>query len=485
LYNPAKLNPSMMQIKDIWNRRTRKHLILALLVGLGLRSFFIVYLPGHDSDSALYEELGKNLLTHHTYAYEEDGKLVPTVIRVPVYPIFTSVVHEIFGPSERAILFAQAVLDLGTCFLISLLAALLAMEQSRQRVAIAALWLATTCPFIANYTAVALTEVLATFLTAAALLLFTMAWQSCSIAREDQSKRTAVLWILGAVFTGLGALVRPETPLLLGAVGLALMVRWRRPSDWLRLARTALLLFAGFILPIFPWAVRNWVTLHEFQPLTTPYVQMPGEYIPRGFLAWTHTWLTRYSEMDNVLFKLDQEPILIDDIPSSAFDNNAERARVIELLKGQQQTLNISPEYDRGFAELARERTKRHPLRTYLTIPFERGLTMWFEPRVELTPYGTDLLPISDYWGDFDFWVSCFFGLLGIGYVVLAIAGIYKARWAAGIPMLVTFFVLRTLFIATVHYTPEPRFVLECFPAVLAMGALLWSKMPAGNLGMT
>ena len=67
---------------------------------------------------------------------------------------------------------AQVVVDLGTCFLIALIAARLAPPNSRRRVALAGLWLAALCPFIANYSAVVLTEILVTFLTALALLDF-------------------------------------------------------------------------------------------------------------------------------------------------------------------------------------------------------------------------------------------------------------------------------------------------------------------------
>jgi hypothetical protein len=47
-----------------------------------------------------------------------------------------------------------------------------ASEPIRCRITIAALWLAVLCPFTANYTAVALTEVLAMFLTTLAILIF-------------------------------------------------------------------------------------------------------------------------------------------------------------------------------------------------------------------------------------------------------------------------------------------------------------------------
>ena len=66
---------------------------------------------------------------------------------------------------------AQVVVDLATCFVIALIAARLAPEASRRRVALAGFWLAALCPFTANYTAVVLTETLVIFLTALAMLV--------------------------------------------------------------------------------------------------------------------------------------------------------------------------------------------------------------------------------------------------------------------------------------------------------------------------
>ena len=39
--------------------------------------------------------------------------------------------------------------------------------------------------------------------------------------------------------------------------------------------------------------------------------------------------------------------------------------------------------------------------------------------------------------------------------------------------LLVVFMAVRTAFLTQVE-TPEPRYVLECFPALLALGALVW-----------
>ena len=54
----------------------------------------------------------------------------------------------------------------------------------------------------------------------------------------------------------------------------------------------------------------------------------------------------------------------------------------------------MTPEIDRGFADLARERTARHPLRTYLFVPLGRVATLWFTPRTELLPVSGHLWPI-------------------------------------------------------------------------------------------
>ncbi|MGD0839742.1 MAG: glycosyltransferase family 39 protein [Candidatus Acidiferrales bacterium] len=470
----------MNPFSDLWNRGARKHLAFALLAGLVLRIFFIVYPPAPDMDSALYQELGRNVVVHHIYAYASDSGLISTDVRVPGYPLFLGFLYIFFGDSQRAIVIAQALVDLGTCVLIAALAASLAPERTRRRVAIAALWLAATCPFIANYAATALTEVLATFFSAAALLVLVLALQRepapATSARKLGSGR---MWFFGGVIVGLGSLVRPETPILLAAPALVLAARWYKPVDWPRLARTGLLLAAGVLAPLAPWAARNWITLHKVQFLTARYVQMPGSYIPVGFYAWTKTWLVSYSDVENVLNRYEQEPLYIEYFPPSAFDSAEERARVQALLEDQHNdSFVFSAAADAQFAELARERTARRPFRTYLTVPFRRALTLWFTPRTELLFYEGNWWPPIRHWADYDadFAVGLLYTTLNYFYVGLALAGAFMMRKRRGVALLVVFIVTRTVFLALEHFTVEPRFVLPCVPAVLALGAMVWAR---------
>ena len=458
-------------------RVMRKHLLLAALVGLGLRLFFVWHFPAEPDDTALYEELARNWADHHVYGLFSDGQLMPVDLRVPGYPAFLIAIHLVFGRTRLAVMLVQAVLDLATCFLAAALAARLAPTLERRRVAIAALWLAATCPFLANYSAAVLSEVLAIFLTTAALVL---------LGRANQDSRAP--WFFAALLVGLGTLVRPETPLLLAAVALVLVIRWRRPPDWSKLFRTGALLGVGFVLPLLPWAARNSYSLHRVQFLAPRYVQLSTDFVPRGFYTWTKTWLVRFRDVYLVPWKLGDEPIRVDDLPAKAFDSAEERARVAALLEQYNATLSMTPELDRQFGELARERAGRHPLRTYAWIPLERSATLWFTPRIELLPYSGRLWPLAQQWEEdpVDFSVTVGFGLLNYLYVALALAGAWlagpqrdpeesQARWA--LALVVAFILVRTAFLTQVE-TPEPRYVLECFPALLALAALAWTRWP-------
>src|SRR5207244_2781327 len=117
-------------------------------------------------DTAIYEKLARNWLDHHVYGLFVGGQLTPVDLRVPGYPAFLAAIYALFGRTQLAVMLTQAALDLFTCFLTAALAGFIAPKAQRRRVAVAALWLAATCPFVANYAAVLLTEVLATFLTA-------------------------------------------------------------------------------------------------------------------------------------------------------------------------------------------------------------------------------------------------------------------------------------------------------------------------------
>jgi len=460
--------------------RMRANAAFAVLAGLALRLYFVLEFPVKDSgDAPFYIELAWNWLKKGVYGFSINGRLTPVDMRVPGYPAFLAAVFAFAGRSQRAVMVTQAVLDLATCFLIALLAARLAPEPSRRRAALAGLWLAALCPFVANYSAVLLTEVLVTFLTALAMLILLEA-QRREMSGAAPGGRGLSPWFLAGLIVGFGTLVRPETPLLLAAAGIALVVRWWRPRDWRKLVRAGVLMAAGLALPLVPWAARNWRTLHEVQFLAPRYSTLPGEFAPLGFNNWTATWLWRFRDVYLSLWKLDDQVIPMSDLPATAFDSPQERARVAALLNQYNNTLTLTRAQDRAFGEIAGQRTARHPLRTYAKIPLLRSLALWFTPRIELLPASGQLRPFATEWDEDrqDVLVTLGFFALNVIYVGLALAGAWLARGRCGWGILIAFILLRTLYIACFVETIEPRYVLECFPAVIALAAQVFSRRP-------
>jgi peptidoglycan/LPS O-acetylase OafA/YrhL len=112
-----------------------------------------------------------------------------------------------------------------------------------------------------------------------------------------------------------------------------------------------------------------------------------------------------------------------------------------------------------------------------LWLPAARALTLWFTPRIELLPFSGTVFPLVQSWEDdpIDQSVTAGFFLLNIGYIGLALWGaarLWRRAPAArgAIALLAAFVLLRTAFLTTLE-TPEPRYVLMCYPALLALAA--------------
>ncbi|MGB0036133.1 MAG: hypothetical protein WBP79_11720 [Candidatus Acidiferrales bacterium] len=459
--------------------RMRTSVALAATAGIALRVFLVLKFPVKDSgDSSFYMELAWNWLKHGVYGGLVNGQFTPLDLRVPGYPAFLAAVFAFAGNSPRAAMFAQVAVDITTCFLIALIAARLAPESARRRVALAGLWLAALCPFLANYTAAVLAEVLATFLTALGILVLL----ETDLGPGKSADRAALFlnrWLLGGLVVGFGALVRPETPLLLIAGALVLAARWWRPGNWPKLVRAGVLMGIGLILPLLPWAARNGRSLHEVQFLAPRYLAEPGDYVPLGFIKWTKTWLWRFRDVYLAPWKVGTDEIAIEYLPASAFDSPEERAHVAALFDRYNDSLTIDPQLDTEFLQIAQERTARHPLRTYGTIPVLRSLALWFTPRIELLPYSGHLRPVRDEWQDDrrDFVVTLSLTYLNGIYIALGLAGAWIMRRRPGLALLIVFILVRTAFF-TQNDTPEPRYMLECYPAVIALGAQVFSLRP-------
>lgn len=470
--------------------------LAALLAGACLRLAFVLKFPAVSGDMVIYDQLATNWVKLGQYAMAVDGKPTPVDIRMPGYPAFLAVLYALTGSTgesaRRAVMLAQVFVDLATCLGIAALAAVLAnlcsQRAKTRRVFIAALWIAALCPFTANYVAVPLTEVWATFFTALAFvilaLLAAQARGNITMVfpyRELTQKHYWKLVSLGGFIVGLGTLFRPETPLLL-ITAFALLGWWMVRRDQVkRWVLTCVVMSIACAVPLLPWLVRNAVTLHEFEPLAPKDTNLPSEVDPKGFLAWERTWLYRLRDCYLVSWKLNDDEIHLEDIPPWAFDTPEEKERVAMVLERYNDETTWTSEEDAVFAQLASERTGRYPLRTYLWMPLRRGIRMWFTPRIELVPISGHVFPLAYMREEdpVDQEFTILFFLVNVLYVLFGIWGALRLwrchRARAALVMLAGYIIVRTAFLTSME-TPEPRYVLECFPALIAMGAAgIWA----------
>ena len=481
-------------------KRIFSHPLFALAAGLCLRLFFVLKYPANSGDTVLYEQIAANWLKHHVYAMDVGGVVTPVDLRMPGYPAFLAIIYALTGrtgaDARLWVMLVQIAVELMTCLVTAGLATMLLLMFNEgakpQRVFGAALWLSVLCPFTANYAAVPLTEVFAVFLTSVAFYFL------CMLAGRSHDggfrivKERWVLgndyWILakvGAVVVGFGTLFRPESPLLLVAAWIVLCVVLLLQREVKRTIRTIVVMGLFGLIPLTPWAIRNAVTLHELQFLAPKDSNLPGELVPNGFMAWEKTWLYRVRDCYLVPWRLNGEAIFAEDIPARAFDTPEEKQRVATILEQYNNDLSLTAEEDAAFAQLARERNARHPLRTYVWLPVARAITIWFTPRIELLPISGHVFPLKQMREDdpVDQEVTSLFFLLNVFYVGLGIWGavrLWRSNTAARptVVFLVLFILLRTAFLTTLE-TPEPRYVLVCFPALIAMGAQVFSRQSA------
>jgi len=473
-------------------RKDARFFLGVSLAGLGLRLLFVLRFPAIVDDSRLYADIAANWLQHGIYGITDSGHIMPTLSRLPGYPAFLAGIFAIFGAKDfRAVLLIQTFFDLGTCFL----AANLARRMFSHGAAKAAFMLAALCPFLANYAAAALTETLEIFFTALALDFAVSGFarlRDASFeavrgdpARDPGSTPPWPAFLACGLSIGVCILLRPDGGILLAAVAAYfLLLLWRssvrqpRPSNRARflllIIRVGAVLAIAALAPLLPWTVRNLHTFHRLEPLAPRYANDSDEPVLAGFNRWTKTWIADSASVQEIYWNVPGDPIDATRLPSRAFDSAQQRQETVELFAEYNQDHDVTSELDAGFAKLAAERIHAAPLRYYVWLPALRIADMWMRPRTELLP------PDPRWWESNDDrkWlaVSIVFGLVNLAYLAAAGAGLANSRGVPGFGLLILFLLLRSLFLGTLE-NPEPRYTLECYPAVIVAAAALF----AGN----
>jgi 4-amino-4-deoxy-L-arabinose transferase-like glycosyltransferase len=455
-------------------RKSPGFFLFSLVAAFLLRLFFLVLYPHVTDDSRLYADIAKNWLFHGVYGITDGANIVPTYARLPGYPAFLGAVFRIFGTDNyHAVLWIQLLVDLFTCFVVADIARRL-MGDKAARVA----FLATAvCPFLANYCAAALTETLEVFFTAIALDL---AIEGASALNHFRLR----YWVGSGFAVSAAILLRPDGGLLLVAIGLYLglcLIQALRTSNSYRSVIVAGVAFAiCSTVPLIPWTVRNLHTLHRFEPLTPRYANNPEDFVALGFNRWVRTWMADYVSVEEIYWNEPGEKIDWSKLPSRAFDSEQQKQATIDLLEAYNQDQEISPELDARFGQIGQDRVRASRFRYYVKLPMLRILDMWLRPR-------TELLPPDPRWWEFTDdlrWMLLALGLgaLNITYLGAAIVGTISLLRSKphrvetllrGSGLLILFIIVRSLFLGSLE-NPEPRYTLECYPAVIVLAAACW-----------
>src|ERR1019366_6974987 len=200
---------------------------------------------------------------------------------------------------------------------------------------------------------------------------------------QAEARRDRGALLFASVAMALAMLLRPDGVLVGAAVTAAIVWYAWRQGRLLVGMKTALLCGVLTVLPLAPWAVRNWRTFHVIQPLAPRRVNDPGEYVTYGFYRWMGTWSVDIVSTGNVFWQVGTDDIDINDLPSRAFDSPVQRAQTAALLAKYNTRHTVTPELDAKFAALAEGRVRAHPLLCRVWVPALRVADMLLRPRTE------------------------------------------------------------------------------------------------------
>lgn len=164
-------------------------------------------------------------------------------------------------------------------------------------------------------------------------------------------------------------------------------------------------------------------------------------------------------------------------------DDSSGPSESAESPSDQKQPVEMTPEIDAAFGQLARERIARHPFRTYVLLPLKRAHSMWFDTHSQYWPFEGTLLPFEDLdrAQHQQIWLPLFAGLTAL-YTLLGLAGAWLL-WSSGKfagrgwLLLIGLAILLRLILFSSLENPEPRYLVEFFPLLSVLGGIAIARV--------
>jgi len=359
-------------------------------------------------------------------------------------------------------------------------------------------------------------------------LLVAMILAATHAIKSRKSVRSGVWWCIAGLLGGLNVLFRPDSGLFVFGIGLTLVftVFFGRGTFRRRLVNRlwkGIVFSLAFVIPLLPWTIRNEQLFGVFQPLAPTHAEMPGEFVPRGYLLWLRTWVDDSKYIDPLIWGLEEKPLRIKDVPPYAFASDDENQKVTELFDRYNNSdpnhpaippkpkknddadsddeddsgaaaetndgndeddedielnLKITPDVDNEFGELGTQRVNNAPWHYYVWLPAKRSASMWFDTHSDYYPFAGELFPLTDLDTDKhqDLWLPLF-AVLNLIYSILVIGGalvlLLMGPGRSWIWLFLAFAISvpRIIFFGTVE-NPEPRYFVELFIPALILGGV-------------
>jgi hypothetical protein len=425
--------------------RRRAVLLMVVTIVVLLRAAAVILPePQVSPDSRKrYERLAQHIMQGRGFSQEVDGKDVPDDFDQPVYPYFLAFMYSLPGGGRRSVVIVQVLLELATLFLALKITQTLGYSK---KVQLGTIVFGLACPFILLFSAMILTEVLATFVVTLTSYLLIRALTS----------RHATLWGVAGLAGGGCLLVRSDTVIVIFLLMItALFLYWRKVG-LKALATAALFMVLGLTMALTPWMIRNYRAFHGLRPLggTATQVRLP-------YARWLTTWLDDPKYLDPFWWNA-LDPATPSDLPVGKIPEDERKQAEAALVMAKAQG-SYDGQPARVFSELAEKARHERPLKTFIVVPARRMIMAWF--RMPAIINSSVLKPAA-----YIFWLS----LLGTVMV-----GLVTTRGLRNSVLLILLMQVlgRSVLPLLSSLAAEPRYMIEALPAcfiLAAVGLSLW-----------
>lgn len=266
-----------------YGRRTLIALALIAVLGLVVRAYVVVNPVSNPADdSHAYYAISKALYEEGSFGGPEFHDSSDWSPGAPF--LYAAAFYATGGPREGTARIVEALLGVATILVVFALGWRLGGRDLGRWVGLFAAFAVAVYPPFLHTTGELMSEPPAMLTLPAAILAFLWAGE----------KRSPWAWLAPGFLFGLTAMFRPEYLLVAAAfVVLAFIgIAWRRTRpgggrNWTAALAGAAVLLIAIVLPILPWAIRNYVVLDRVVPISTgggkalytgTYLPADGEY---------------------------------------------------------------------------------------------------------------------------------------------------------------------------------------------------------------